>query len=110
MSTKRVKIEADVIGRGKMSIDGVDVSEIVQGVSVGVFRGMPTEIIVQFVPGDVQIDVEGAIGLMSKEAQFLEHLDPREVDQEAMNRMEFGEDRTLTELVIEVLKEKVNGA
>lgn len=100
----RVKVEANATGQGKISVDGVDISDSVRSVNVGISSGEITEVIIGLRPDVVQLDVDGIVATVRDISSLLDSIDPKSVDQEALDRQGW-DNKTVTATVIEILKE-----
>ena len=55
---KTVKIRLDALGLGSLEIDGCDISDVVEGISLQTMAGSKNQLLIQLKPVAVSIDGE----------------------------------------------------
>lgn len=107
-------VEMNESGRGKVIVDETDLSNEVTALRVDAALGKPTLLTLELSnPGVIQ--GEGIVQILRDAespdlAQFVKSLNASEIEQEAMNRMGWGSDATLTQTILEVIAEKLNAS
>jgi len=91
----------------------LDVTEVVTGVQVNATPGEVSTLILRQTAGHSVIVGEGIIYVNQEKIDsrlLLDMINPQELDAEAMSRMGWGEERTLSEIILDIIKEKLDAA
>lgn len=95
-----------------VKIDGVDYSPMLQGIEVHMDGRQPAMLIMHAVPS-LQAELEGAgfVYLQSRiNDKVIDDLNPAEIEKLAMEREQWGSEKTLVENILDVIKEKLGAA
>lgn len=106
---KKFKISIGPVGIESVMVGDQDLTAEVSAVQIVSADREVTELILQC-HGPVEIEGEGSI-LIARPgalAEAIQTLDPKKVEEEALNRGGWGQSKTLTENVIDVIVEKLN--
>lgn len=102
------EIDLEPVG-GTIIIDGRDISDQVYSVVVSSEAGRATELHLELRRGsEGKIKGEGVVYVTSAAVEGLEDLDPEEIEAEALSRMDWTSEKSVTEHVLEVIKEKLS--
>lgn len=112
----RFRVSLGLLGRGKVEVDGRDVSEQVRGLSVTARTDEPTRLYLEHV-GEGEIEGEGIVHVVSDldqrqvVAQFLASLDVEAVEKDVLNESGgYGDARGPGATVLDVLRRYVRDA
>ncbi len=114
MSTARFAISTDPVGFGEVTVNGEDVTDRVQGFRIESVQGQPSVLTLYSsaagaIEGEGIVQVESLTGDDGEViATFLANLDPKLVEQKALDRTGWG-DATLTSSIFEILTEIARG-
>lgn len=107
----KFEIDVEPVGRGKIVVDGQDISNSVKAVSVLATAGEPTLLQLQMF-GSGTLKGEGIIETYSEDPRafvmWLKSLNRQDIDQQAMNRGGWGDSSTLTDHVLDILLEMLD--
>lgn len=95
-----------------VEVNDVDVSASVQAVQVFGEQMMFPQVVLTLRPEAVEIEGTGAVSFRGDDedtlAEFLDSIDPKELESEALKRSPFAQ--SLTETMVDILRERVVGA
>jgi hypothetical protein len=97
-------------GEIAVKVNDVDVSASVQAVQVFGEQMVFPQVVLTLLPEAVEIEGTGAVSFRGDESliDFLDTIDPKELEAEALKRSPYGESLTVT--MVELLKELAAGA
>ena len=108
--TNQIKINADLLGRGTVLIDGHDIGDQIHGLQVEIQVGEVTQVaLLVHQPLEFEGEVEIVQVQMGLSAQHLDEL-PVEAIQEKAEALPWGNSGELVANVITVLKEMIQDA
>lgn len=115
--TAPFEIELDQVGIKKVWLgphgNVIDVTEITDGVQVNAAAGQPTTVIIRQKAGAAVIAGEGIIYVRQEKIEaetILEMIDPKAMEEAALAQGGYGEERTLTERILALIKEEIVAA
>jgi hypothetical protein len=96
-------------GEIAVKVNEVDVSESVQAVQVFGEQMVFPQVVLTLRPEAVEIEGTGAVSFRGDESliDFLDEIDPKELETEAIKRSPYGQ--SLTATMVELLKERAAG-
>lgn len=105
---KNLQMRCDSIGRGEILLDDIEMTEMSTASTISVRRGEITVITLHLVPGaESGVNLDGIVRVAGKEAKKIAELDPEEIDREALGRIGWGSERSLTSTILEIIMEKI---
>lgn len=107
------EVELDPLGHGRVIVNGEDVSREVMALQIDAAVREPTILRLQMKPGYTgKMSGEGIVqvGIPVDLDGLLAGMDPEELESEAAARLGWGDGSNLTAKIIEVLRERINGA
>ena len=107
----KFSIDVDALGKGKVEVNGVDVSKQVSGVAVVSEVGSPTVATLRHVAGRAEITGEGVVHVTAAEGDvvsFLDHIDTAELERLTLERLEFGSGSPIAE-ALQLLRKWARG-
>lgn len=103
-----VRLESDIVGRGKILIDDHDISDAVKGVSINIQPGNHTQMILDINFDDLDSEIEAEI-MIPSQVDF-SGIDADVIESRALERMGWnGNGLSLTATVILIIEEMLNG-
>jgi hypothetical protein len=112
-----ISLEGDVLGRGKLIINGEDISNYVMGVQLVMVPGQVTTLHATQRVGAAKFQGPGVVYITSADeaemTRIIDAVDPDALQREAMNRLGFdkpGEDKSMVAHCLDILREQINAA
>lgn len=109
--TASFEIETGILGPSRVVVNGQDVLSTARSIQLRTAPGQPTSLVIEVV-GQGSISGQGIVYVHSEApdlASRIRELDPKKIDEEAMSRLEWGSDGTLTNVILQVISEKLSG-
>lgn len=103
-----VKVESTGPGRAKVTVNDKDVSSFVTGLSVDMAVGEVTKFVLEGNSLETVVEGPGVVIVPVRPlpvSLVIRGLDPKELEAAALERMQWGEDRSLAECMLDVLSE-----
>ena len=108
----KFSITTDVVGHGRVEVNGEDVSGRVTGVAVVAELGQATVVTLRHVGGTAEISGEGIVKVRDDAdslVAFLDDIDVKELERLALDRLDMGSGTPIAE-ALELLKEWARGS
>ena len=109
-----VVAKIDILGRGTVSVNGEDMSHIVDGLQIMTAAGQPTQLFLALKAGcrwegqaEVTIVDSQAGADAGRVVQFLQGLSSAEVEREALDALAWGEDEPMSRRILHIIQDKV---
>lgn len=95
--------------RSEVWIDGEEMTSRLSGVEIFMDGRQPPAVKLHTIPGTVLAEGKGYIYVQSRiDGAVLDDLVPEEIERLAMEKEQWGSDKTLVENIIEVIKERLS--
>lgn len=103
-----VEVEIDITGHGKIIVNGEDVAKQVASMNIIMASSEPTKVFIETITQGAKFKGPGIVYLKGEVlpiSTVLRSLDPSEVDKAALDRQGWGDEKSLTEHIIDIICE-----
>lgn len=107
MSAAKWKIDHGLF-KAKVEVNGQDVSDIARSATLFLAHGQVPTLTLELRGSEGSIEGEGIVEVGYDRGLNLDDLDPEEIEGEALSRQQWGDDKTLTEHILDVIREKMS--
>ena len=103
-----LEVDYSIESAPTVKVNGEEITEHLTGIEFQMGVGRPPAVILYQTPGKAKLEGDAYIYVQSRiDGKVLDDLNAAEIEHEALSRQGWGVDKTIVELVIDVIKEKI---